>query len=1067
MKKINIITNWISKKLIPFQIQITYFQKANWVSYHAKKLIRKSQSQDHRSFTQKISEKWFELMHPQRWRASLGLALSLIFIPQLILGLLPLQSFTFIDSDFLTTVWQVLASIIGISFVIVVFLTEYSQDQTYERRAFPIYISATSMIFTVMVGLLTLMSIGINLLILKSSFKNENWIIGSSLWNSILFFLNLTLSINLYIRTYQLLSPSYFRKILITYHRKKVLERVYQELFKRVKQNLSIQYMQELGIEPTIFRDNNQSKAKVKVIKISTKPQIVDDLNLGLLKTASNNAKKIVVEIKKDQIIFWGIPGNNISNKYPEIASISHELNQNLVTDFLSNSIKTKPAEANRLESASEDLLMNRDLISVAIASGQAENVESSLNLYIETIEAFLESLKQLGHRFTPELVTAEDGWFNRWDIFDTVYQQYVSLLREALKSNNLEIINEFISFPRRVMAKAFDYQDHFAFNRFVNLYPLIYTLSKQYISDNQIANQITKRCGLLVAEFANYQIESKFSEKDIDNKEAKDLLAYAENILVVLTQLAKYQIDNSDFPHYRLTIGSMRRLLKEFSNEHDEIEINQIKLQIEHAENEDLKKERKVLLEKEKTYYSLVTNFKNMKRSALFGLGTWICHLVNIGKISGDEFERFLQPINQEFDSLKALQEGYNTAISMEDKNRFNWSSWEMDEWPDEAYGEGKFGSMHFRSWFAFYYTFRALELTPENHQAILEIEPHANIKGLLDSTKASINHFLEDKNWHGVTLRLGNIKLRTEILENSISIAHEKQLEIEEVELTQTPISNIKVKEFFKEAEEAWQEHGIMRNLFIVYGRYFSKPETIPPKELLPLGFYQRIPKGVFIEHPRIGYVKFGESYGRSMARGEDKIISEAFNSLPTISAGNTEFDEVILSQISLLQAKGLNPIILYGHELHRQFFESRNYESKWRTSKAVSTGPRNIDGFYKDVVAVRAPIHPNSVVIWDPTNFGDLVQYKVDEDKTDYPLAFSVKEISNEQAKEYLVNNPELAKHPETGIKLSEEDAIRKIQQDVELSMWQRFNTENINSESGVVITFNKNQAEEGNS
>jgi len=48
---------------------------------------------------------------------------------------------------------------------------------------------------------------------------------------------------------------------------------------------------------------------------------------------------------------------------------------------------------------------------------------------------------------------------------------------------------------------------------------------------------------------------------------------------------------------------------------------------------------------------------------------------------------------------------------------------------------------------------------------------------------------------------------------------------------------------------------------------------------------------------------------------------------------------------------------------------------------------------------------------VVILDPTEFGDLVQYKVDEDKPDYPLSFSVKEISREQAKGYLVKYPEL--------------------------------------------------------
>ena len=93
-----------------------------------------------------------------------------------------------------------------------------------------------------------------------------------------------------------------------------------------------------------------------------------------------------------------------------------------------------------------------------------------------------------------------------------------------------------------------------------------------------------------------------------------------------------------------------------------------------------------------------------------------------------------------------------------------------------------------------------------------------------------------------------------------------------------------------------------------------------------------------------------------------------------------------------------------------------------------------------------------------------FGDLIQYRVDDDKLDYPLLFSVKEISREQAKEYLTINPGLAKHPETGVEFSEEDALRKIQQSVELVMRQRFHVEIINPKSGIVINFGGNQTKE---
>src|SRR5437868_5769013 len=111
MKKMTQLRMWISEKFIPLYIWIAYAQKTNWVSYHAKKLIKKYRQKDKKSFTQKVSEKWFEWMHPQNWKISFSLSLLLIIVPQFLLGAISMQNFTFIDSDFLATVWQVLASI--------------------------------------------------------------------------------------------------------------------------------------------------------------------------------------------------------------------------------------------------------------------------------------------------------------------------------------------------------------------------------------------------------------------------------------------------------------------------------------------------------------------------------------------------------------------------------------------------------------------------------------------------------------------------------------------------------------------------------------------------------------------------------------------------------------------------------------------------------------------------------------------------------------------------------------------------------------------------------------------
>lgn len=1050
-----VIRNWVHEKIIPIQIWIAYSQKKNWVSYHAKKIIRNSQTKDKKGWFKLFSEWWFEWMHPQNWVISLILSFSFIFAPQVILGTLYLKNLDFIDIDFLSTTWQVLASIIGISFVIVVFLTEYSQDQTYERRAFPIYISATSMIFTVMFGLLTLMSMGMNLLILKSPFKNSDWVTGVSIWNAALFFFNLILAINLYIKTYQLLSPNYFKKVLITYHRKKVLERVYRELFKRVKRNLLIQFLQDQEIDFSPFRDDYKNKTKVISNKLFSKPQAIDDVNFALLKIASQNAKKIDAEFKKDKIVFWGFPDNQISNKYPEIASINDNLNLNLVTKPLSHSIKTKSWQSARLESATEDLLINRDLIADAIKAGQAENVESSLGLYIETIDAFLYSLQQLGYRFTPDLVNTEDSWFNRWDIFDTVHHQYISLLKEAIKSNNSEIINEFISFPRRIMMKAFEYKDHFAFKRFSNLYPLIYTLTKRHIQDNETSKQIANRCGLLLAEFANFNIKYEIAEKELSYDETKELIAYAEVILVVFSQMAKNQVDNADYSEYKLTIPTIRRLLSEFIKKYDDYKIEHLELEIKYSTENKLQTELLQNLEKEKSLNLLARNFDNLAKSALFGLGAWICHKTVNGTLLSDDFEKFIKITCEEFKNLDTLNESYIKAISMEDRQIFNWNGWEMDEWQDEAYGESRFGSIHFSSWITTFFSYCALILTPENASEII-IKPSQEIKGMLDSIKSTTKDFLESNKWAFLRDRITKIEERGKILENTYQKAYEKQVIIEELEIIKSPLSVSKINSFILEVEKAWQTHAQMRQLFTYYGKYISNPNNLPAKNLVPFGHYVRNPKELFLENPRASYVLWGENYGRSLAQGEDTRIAAYLNKLPTKSTFLRNFEKEIKKQIIKLKSKGYDLIILFGHDLYQRFHESPNYDPAWRITKNKLAGFPSFNGYYDEIPTFSYPTE-SSILICDFSKLGKLVQYKVDKETSEFPLQIKINEISQSRAEEYLRKNPKLITDSTTSKKLSKDEALRKIQLDVELAIWENFDVEDIDINAGVIIYF----------
>jgi len=66
----------------------------------------------------------------------------------------------------LSTSWQVLASVIGISFVLIIFLIEYMHKNRYESQIFSLFSYYTKFHFIVILGLITLAVMGVDLILL-------------------------------------------------------------------------------------------------------------------------------------------------------------------------------------------------------------------------------------------------------------------------------------------------------------------------------------------------------------------------------------------------------------------------------------------------------------------------------------------------------------------------------------------------------------------------------------------------------------------------------------------------------------------------------------------------------------------------------------------------------------------------------------------------------------------------------------------------------------------------------------------------------------------------------------
>ena len=170
-------------------------------------------------------------------------------------------------SSIVSTAWLVSASVIGISFVLVVFLVEYLHKDRYESQIFPLFSQYTKFHFIVIFGLVTLASTGIILIFLNLYYIDTNELLVILIYNATLQLTNLALIIFLYGRTFEFIRPNIFLKILGDELDEHTKESVVAELKKRLGTNYLHDICRDLKIEFTPFRPTNRTLESINVKK--------------------------------------------------------------------------------------------------------------------------------------------------------------------------------------------------------------------------------------------------------------------------------------------------------------------------------------------------------------------------------------------------------------------------------------------------------------------------------------------------------------------------------------------------------------------------------------------------------------------------------------------------------------------------------------------------------------------------------------------------------------------------------------------------------------------------------
>ena len=911
--------------------------------------------------------------------------------------------------------------------MVVVFLIEFIYGRANGNHAFPVFAAHAGLVPIIVFGLLTLISMGVNAILLDNPRIRQDGLASITEYNFLLFALNIVGAIALYIRTYQFITPDGFQQILLEYSQHQVRQAVDREMANRNGYRILTGLCRQWGIEISIGRqDHIPNLVGVPFSPLNRGKYIVTDVNLALLESASQRVHTLLPSNLLSPI--WiAIPFRSvISDVMPEVAYVASSANSPTITNLFLRAVRVAPVDAAIM--ADDGLQLNRDLIGDAIRGGRVEEVEELLGQYLAILRSFLSGLTAYGVVYSSEEANKEDGFFSDWPILKKLERLYYSLIEQAFRSDDIEVIRRFLDFLYSVLYLSCESNDHLIFERFAAVIPSCYVVAKRVVKDMEVRKYVSSRCGSLLVNLCRGSIRLSLEDPAITAPKAQALGDYTEFSMVVFSRLLKLTLDAADYDQFKRYAAQAREASMWFGYSPSH-ESTMLKFQLEGVQDLVTRQSLAQKIAKEDLRAEQLARLKRVRRLSFIGLGGWLVHLFEEGKLDLKQYMIFASEIGKELTDPRELNLLYSEiVIDKTVSDLFGWSYWDNNE--DSFIGRT---TRRDSDWIGSYYVLRMLSLlsmSTANPQLDL-IKISAQI---LEAVVRNLDSLRGSDIWPTILIDPDPVGFEHDaaIVKEAHEEAARKRESIEQDKVIQGSLDQDLISEFVKRVEHRWQELAIIRNLVQHLGRYEKRQDTHQPYGQLIRNDLKW--KGIFVKGIAAASSGFDENLSSEFAKEEDLFLSKEFEILPTVELALNEITNAIEETISKAVSAGLAPVILYhGTEIEEVLTKSPKFVWPWlarsETPDFVST-----KGQYGESLVIELNcLQLNSIVIVDIRRFGVLVQYPASKEGH-FPLAITVQEISNAEAADLLKKQPDLINDPGTGAALDIDTAIRDLQQRV---------------------------------
>jgi len=955
--------------------------------------------------------------------------------------------------NFLITLWQVHATIVSITFVVVAFVIQLlGRKEAYENNLTGLILGYTRFKWIVALNFLAV------LITASAAFQEDinlsNWVLPY--FAVLLLYFAIISTIFLLFRVLELFSPQVIDQILM----KQIREQIQKSIDKEIDQKLAWHLMASFCKENQLQYCPIDIGVDLKAIR-AKKRGVISDVNLKKLQIFSTllenqvlgfpyNYKGVIIGTVGYEIAENDVLGRIAEADYNESIALS-----------LRQSFRIKHREVGVWARELTDSLSRlKERAIQSVNTGSALQFKNILNMHKEFIEQFLETAKayqiRLDARSAKQMFTPPD-----WPSLGHITRNIRDILEAVIRSENRELILDILYFIRRNMTMAIEYGDHLVFEELVHLYTYAYSLSR-HIRDENIRALAIYRIWRNIEECSDYDLARRYLEDSRELPSIFDSVSdYIKRVLLTFNHLIKLSLDQEDIESLRAFKRVFDNFLRRFAEKHDEFQLENIDWQLQNTLDrqlqnveEKISEEAIITLRQQKRQEAKAIELRDiilrMKRQIPLGLGGWLVKLYMQQKIQEPFFRQAFDTLSRAFQDMNALSIAFLEIRESRDAWRaYEWRQWVVDPQAIDAY------MVHF------YFLLSLKKLSKQIPEADMAYLDNSSLSSAgLESIRQELVRVIEEITSNTA---LWSSIITEEELDKSDDLLEfhdrgiKKKKAKEEEHLKNAEIDDNIQRDFREAFHQEWSQ-GIVRNLISRLGVFEDKTgKPYKGKRNLVLQIDRRDMKNLYIR----GATARGRQYGDVMFRRENQRILESVSrGVKCVSRkvliGNVprQLDRAIAE----LRGRGYSPnAIIYGSlEIQKQLRESAKYALNQKAQvESDGTSPQWCYDGIELYLLFKDQVPADEILVLDLKSLGKLTQYQVSTAPGDI-FGFEITAYNKEMAESLIKKHPEIL-NDKDGNTRSTTAVVEELRKQVHLRILEKLEFSIENDRAGLKVKY----------